>query len=81
MHYDESKIDEAALAVLYLTAIEEHGLTRAWKGVDWAVTQRLHERGFIDDPRSRPKSIIFTDAGVSLARAVAQRLFCPSPPQ
>jgi hypothetical protein len=35
MRYDEEKIDEAVLAVLYLTAWEEHGLTRAWKGIDW----------------------------------------------
>lgn len=35
MHYDESKIDEAVLAVLYVMAWEEHGLTRAWKGIDW----------------------------------------------
>jgi len=33
MRYDEALIDEAVLAVLYLTAWEEHGLTRAWKGI------------------------------------------------
>ena len=32
MHYDESKKDEAVLAVLYMTAFEEYGLTPAWKG-------------------------------------------------
>jgi Domain of unknown function (DUF6429) len=81
MHYDEQKIDEAVLAVLYLTAFEDHGLTRAWKGVDWEVSKRLHERGFIDDPKNKSKSIIFTEAGVASARAAAERLFCPSSQQ
>jgi hypothetical protein len=43
MRYDEAKIDEAVLAVLYLTAWEEHGLTRAWKGIDWNASNRLHD--------------------------------------
>jgi hypothetical protein len=77
MRYDESRIDEAVLAVLYLTAWEEHGSTRAWKGVDWEVTARLHARGLIDDPRNKSKSILFTDEGAALARAVAERLFSP----
>jgi hypothetical protein len=44
MRYDEAKIDEAVLAVLYLTAWEEHGLTRAWKGIDWDASNRLHAK-------------------------------------
>jgi hypothetical protein len=53
MRYDEAKIDEAVLAVLYLTAWEEHGLTGAWKGIDWGASNRLHERGLIDDRNER----------------------------
>jgi Domain of unknown function (DUF6429) len=75
VRYDEAKIDEAVLAVLYLTAWEEHGLTRAWKGIDWDASNRLHERGLIDDPKNKSKSIIFTEQGLALARASAERLF------
>ena len=75
MRYDEALIDEAVLAVLYLTAWEEHGLTRAWKGIDWEATNRLHELGLIDDPKSQSKSVIFTEEGLSRARAAAERLF------
>ena len=75
MRYDEAKIDEAVLAVLYLTAWEEHGLTRAWKGIDWSASNRLYERGLIDDPQNKNKSIAFTEAGLALARAAAERLF------
>jgi hypothetical protein len=79
MQFDEAKIDDAVLAVLYLTAWEEHGLTRAWKGIDWQASSRLYERGLIDDPRNKNKSIVFTAGGVALARAAAQRLFSPGP--
>jgi hypothetical protein len=75
MRYDEAKIDEAVLAVLYLTAWVEHGQTRAWKGVDWNASNRLHERGLIDDPKNKNQSVIFTEEGLALARASAERLF------
>ena len=79
MRYDETKIGEAVLAVLYLTAWEEHGLTRAWKGIDWDASNRLHERGLIDDPKNKNKSVIFTEEGLALARASAERLFSSEP--
>ena len=79
MRYDDTKIDEAVLAVLYLTAWEDHGLTRAWKGIDWAVLNRLHERGLIDDPKNKNKSIIFSEEGLALARTAAERLFSSQP--
>jgi Domain of unknown function (DUF6429) len=79
MPYDKAKIDEAVLAVLYLTAWEEHGPTRAWKGIDWGASNRLHERGLIDDPRNKNKSVIITEEGLALARASAERLFSSVP--
>jgi hypothetical protein len=79
MRYDEAKIDEAVLAILYLTAWEEHGVTRAWKGIDWNASNRLHERGLIGDPQNKNKSIAFTENGLALARAAAERLFSSEP--
>ncbi|NQY88635.1 MAG: hypothetical protein HRT51_12985 [Colwellia sp.] len=38
MDIDEDKIDEAALALMYLT-LHEH--CRAWKQIDWEVTNSL----------------------------------------
>jgi hypothetical protein len=81
MHYEEEKIDEAVLAALYLTAWEEHGLIRAWKGIDWNASNRLHERGLIDDPRNKNKSVAFTDEGLALARTSAERLFSSVSPK
>jgi Domain of unknown function (DUF6429) len=54
MEYDEDKVDEIVLALLFLTMFEEtpYG-ARAWKGHDWNVLDRLHAKGYISDPRSK----------------------------
>src|SRR3954452_8862010 len=41
MDVDEDRIDQAVLALMYLTL---HDGYRAWKGFDWDVLDRLHER-------------------------------------
>jgi hypothetical protein len=41
MTYDEDKVDEMVLALLYLTL---HGNGRAWKGHDWDAMERLHKK-------------------------------------
>ncbi len=35
MAYDTDKLDEVVLALLHLNSFAEHGVTRAWKGLDW----------------------------------------------
>ena len=52
-------IDQAALALLYLTLHDQY---RAWKGFDWDVLNRLYEKGFICDPVNKTKSVVFTEA-------------------
>ncbi len=47
MEIDEDKIDDAVLALLWLTL---HTERCAWKGFDWAATDRLHKKGMIGDP-------------------------------
>ena len=42
MTLNTDKIDDAALALLYLTL---HDNYRAWKGMDWDVLGRLHDKG------------------------------------
>ena len=45
--FDAVKLDDIVLALLHLNAFTEHGVTRAWKGFDWASLERLHARGWI----------------------------------
>src|SRR3546814_15910796 len=62
MELDEDKIDDAVLALLYLGL---HSGVRAWKGFDWDAMKRLYEKDMIGDPVTKPKSVVFTEAGLS----------------
>lgn len=79
MEYDTEKVDEAALALLYLTMFRRNGVTRAWKGFDWDVLDRLHERGYIADPKSKARSVVVFDEGVKRAEELFNSLFVPGP--
>lgn len=72
MKIDESKIDDAVLALLALTL---HDGNRAWKGFDWSSLDRLHKRGLIDNPASSAKSIVLTDEGLARSQQLFQALF------
>lgn len=72
MEIDEQKIDEAVLALLYLTL---HDGSRAWKSFDWDVLGRLHEKGLIDNPVGKAKSVLFTDEGLKESQRLFQTLF------
>ena len=72
MDIDEDKIDEAVLALLYMTL---HDGTRAWKSFDWEAMSRLHEKGLILDPVNKAKSVIFTEEGLKESERLFQQLF------
>jgi hypothetical protein len=72
MSLDEERIDDAVLALLYLGL---HGGYRAWKGFDWDALNRLHEKGMIDDPRGKAKSIVFTEEGLDRSTALFEAMF------
>jgi hypothetical protein len=76
MDYDKDKVDQAVLALLYLTLhdVSEYG-GRAWKGLDWDALDRLHERGLISDPRSKAKSVILDPDGIRAAEDAFRKLF------
>ena len=72
MTLDEQKIDQAVLALLYLGL---HDGARAWKGFDWEALNRLYEKGFIDDPRSKATSVLFTEVGLDKAKRLLEQSF------
>ena len=72
MSYDQSRIEEAVLALLVAFSFDEG---RAWKGFDFEVMDRLHARGLIDNPRGKAKSVGLTPAGLEAGRRSAERLF------
>jgi hypothetical protein len=72
MKLDNEKIDEAVLALLLLGL---HDGSRAWKGFDWEAMNRLHEKGYISDPRGKAKSIVFTEEGIQEAERLLRKMF------
>ncbi|HEU5376402.1 MAG TPA: DUF6429 family protein [Ktedonobacteraceae bacterium] len=70
--FDQDKIDEVVLALMQLTL---HDGYRAWKGFDWDVLNRLYERGLIDDPRNKAKSIALTDEGLKEPERLFEKHF------
>jgi hypothetical protein len=70
--YDETAVDDTVLALLYLTL---HDGVRAWKGFDFGVLNRLHEKGLIRDPRGISKSVVLTDEGLARAKALFETKF------
>ena len=72
MAVNTDKIDDAALALLYLTL---HDGYRAWKGFDWDVLGRLHDKDLIHDPVGKVKSVVFTPEGLERAKALFKELF------
>lgn len=72
MEIDKDKIDDAILALLYLT-LDRDG--RAWKGFDWSAMNRLHEKGFIGDPVNKAKSVSLTDEGIARSEQLFREMF------
>jgi len=75
MEIDKEKVDEFTLALLYLTTFKDHDVLRTWKGHEWGVLNRLHERGYIDDPVGKAKSVILTDEGAERSKQLFEKHF------
>ncbi len=68
MDYDRNKVDEVVLALLALTMMKDGSEVRAWKGHDWEALNRLHAQGYISDPKSKTKSVAFSEEGARRAQ-------------
>ena len=77
MDINTDKIDEAVLALLYLTL---HDGVRAWKGHDWDTLDRLYRKGMIENPVGKAKSVVLTDEGLAESERLFRNLFERSTP-
>lgn len=56
IEHDDDKIADTVLALLTLTMHDENEFgCRTWKNYDWSVLDRLHEAGYISDPKTKHK--------------------------
>ena len=75
MPIDWDKVDEVTLALLKLTSFNDHGFVRSWKGHDWEVMNRLHQKGWIHNPVGKAKSVVLTEQGVEQSEALFAKHF------
>lgn len=76
MEINEDSVDEAVLALLWLTL---HDGRRVWKGHDWDVLGRLHEKGLILDPVGKAKSVVLTNDGLRRSEELFKELSTNAP--
>ena len=77
MAIDLDKIDDTVLGLLWLTRHDER---RAWKGFDWAALERLHQKGLIENPVNKAKSVVLSDEGLRRAEEMFRTLFTRQEP-
>jgi hypothetical protein len=75
LDYNQDKLDEVVMGLLWLTMFEDHGITRSWKNQDWDVMKRLYERGCILDPKSKARSVVVTEEGKRVAEEMFRKHF------
>lgn len=72
MKYDDQKVSEAVLALL---GVFEFDNGRVWKRIDFGVMDELFEKGYISDPKGKAESVYLTEAGLKLAKELAEKHF------
>ena len=76
MALETDRIDDAVLALLYLGLHDQY---RAWKGFDWEAMNRLHEKGMIDNPVNKNKSVSSTLEGLQRSKELFEKMFVKRP--
>lgn len=72
LELDDDRLAEVALALMSLT---RHEGDRVWKQYPWDLTDRLHELGYITDPKSKAKSVDLTPEGRERAERILRERF------
>ncbi len=79
MEYNKNKVDEMTLALMWLTTFSEkiagELYFRSWKGYDWNAMDRLYEKGLIDNPVGKAKSVSLTNKGRKLSEELFKKIF------
>lgn len=75
MEFDSDKVDEVTLALMWLVSQKDEYGWRAWKGFDWNTLNRLHEKGFISNPKGKAKSVALSDEAAQLSEQLFNKYF------
>jgi hypothetical protein len=75
MEYNKDKVDEMVLALMYLTTFKDEFGMRVWKELDWDVLDRLHEKGYISNPKSKAKSVGISEEAAKRSEELFKKHF------
>ena len=60
---------------MYLTTFKDKFGMRAWKGLDWDVLDRPHEKGYISNPKSKAKSVGLSEEAAKQSEELFKKHF------
>ena len=72
MRPDLGKVEDAVLALLAHFASEDRV---SWRNCEFSVMNSFFERGLIDDPRNKNKSVRLSEEGLRRGKELAAALF------
>ncbi len=75
MKYNEDRVDNVVLALLYLNMTEDDFGIRAWKSLPWSAMDRLYKKGYISDPQGKGKSVAVSEEARQRAEALFRQYF------
>lgn len=75
MEYDQDKVDELTLALLYLGMSRTPFGGRAAKGFDLQALARLHDKGWLEPPKLKEMSVGITPEGLRKAEELFRTHF------
>jgi uncharacterized protein DUF6429 len=75
MEYNKDKVDDLVLALMYLGMFSERSVQRAWKSFDWHALDRLHDKGYISNPKCAAKFVAVSDSGAKMAESLFKKAF------
>jgi Domain of unknown function (DUF6429) len=75
MRDSKDEADDQILALLQLTTLKNGPIKRVWEGQYRQSLDRLFEKGYLVDPRTKAQSVVLTNAGREKARALFHRQF------
>ena len=60
---------------MQLTTFQNKTGSRTWKGHEWNVLERLHEKGWISNHATKAKSGVWSEQGSRLSEALFEKHF------
>jgi hypothetical protein len=75
MEYNTEKVDEMVLALMYLTSSTDKYSTKAWKGLNSQVLDRLYQKGYISDPNEKMPTLSLSEEAAKLSKELFFKYF------